>query len=199
MYDRWEKTLPSGFVAQSKLMEIVGGVHGFQKASWYDAIAKKTGFFIESLSRLEDGRIALCCDCDIFFVKHKEDALRNYIESSITSDGLDMLFMREAQTTLVNCGFMAVKNSAKVREAFARARDHCKRKTPFADQDYYNSDEFKIHSGIAWGYIDTAKVAWGTQVYDASQTLFHHAVCALNMKSKIEQQESIAKLLNVNL
>lgn len=198
LFNRWSSTLPKDFVVCDKVIEVVQDGYGFQKQSWYDAISLKIQHFIDTLSTYPDGKIVLCCDCDIFFI-NQSSKLAECMIKRITEDNLDMLFMQEAQMPQVNGGFIVVKNSAKVQEVFKTARDYCLLKTPHADQDYFNSEEFQERSGIRWGFIDYNLVAWGNNIYDNKTTLFHHAVCASGLKEKLQQQDRIAQRFGIKL
>ena len=105
-----------------------------------------------------------------------------------------MLFMREAMSQEVNGGFIVVRNSLDVQNIFKTAMEYCKLKSPHADQDYFNSIEFK-QLNIHWDYIDYNLVAWGNNIYNPKKTLFHHAVCASGLEEKLHQQDKIAAKL----
>lgn len=197
LYQRWVATLPSGFHPVVKVIEIAKDGYGFCSGSWYDAIIQKIQHFLDTLKGLPEGTLCLCCDVDIFFAK-RTDALANYLRDEMETRGLDMLFMQENQMESVNGGFYCVRNVERVRQALSHAMEYCMKKTQYADQDYYNSEEFK-NSGVKWGVIDTSLVAWGGTVFNREKTLFHHAVCCVTMEDKLKQQNQIARLLKVSL
>lgn len=197
LYNRWSKTLPKCFEADAKLIVIPQDDFGYASQSWYDAIKLKIEHFKNVLESSNDGEIIICCDCDIFFTR-SNDSLKNYIQSQIEQKNLDFLFMREAKTSHVNGGFYVVKNSALVRSILQKAIEHCDKKTPYADQDYFNGEDFQ-KSGIKWDYIDYKLVAWGNLVFDRRNTLFHHAVCTRDLQEKLKQQEKIARLFRLTL
>lgn len=196
LYERWAKTLPASFTPVVKIIEIPNDGYGFCKDSWYEAIEKKIQHFVDTLTAQPDGTMCLCCDVDIFFTK-QDDTLARYLVEELNSKGLDIIFMRECRTVSVNGGFYFVRNSPKVREELTKAMLHCRKRTKYADQDFFNSKEFRS-GGIKWGYVDNALVAWGTAIFNANKTLFHHAVCTTNMTDKLEQQNKIARTLKVN-
>lgn len=198
LFNRWSTTLPLGFISDHKVINLVNDGFGFAKGSWYQAISMKIAFFIEKLETYPLGQLVLCSDVDIMFVKHRKSDLANYIKRTMREKDLDMLFLREADTDGVNGGFYVVKNSPRVRTVLKIAMDYCNRRTKFADQDYYNSSDFK-NSGIKWDYIDNQYVAWATIIYNPNKTLFHHAVCTTNLIQKLHQQNMVARRLHIKL
>lgn len=197
MYDRWLRTLPNCFEPNAKLIQITQDKFGFATQSWYDAIKYKIQHFIDVLSNSPDGEIVICSDCDIFFT-NSSDALKNYIIGEFDKQPLDFLFMREAESQYVNGGFYVVKNSLRVRSILQKAKEYCNKKSPLADQDFFNGDGFR-KSDVKWTYIDYKLVAWGNHVFDKSKTLFHHAVCCRNIKEKIKQQDKISRTFGIVL
>jgi hypothetical protein len=194
LYRRWKETLPLGLVPMVKVLEVNNDGFGFRKDSWYDAIAQKIKHFEDILSTLDENALCICSDVDIFFTR-ADDSLSKYIVTEMKDK--DMLFMRENRDHKVNGGFYVVRNTPKVRNELANARTYCVRRSPLADQDYFNGD-FRS-SGVSWGYIDTHKVAWGTFIHHKTDTLFHHAVCATNLDDKLKQQDKIADQFGIIL
>lgn len=197
LYDRWRATLPAGFDPIVKAIDIANDGYGFLTGSWYDAITKKIQHFIDTLASLPNGTICLCCDVDIMFIKNSGD-LADYLQTKITKNDLDMIFMRENDSNRVNGGFYCVRNSERVRNALKQAMVFCEKRTQYADQDYFNGDEFK-QSGVKWDYIDMRLMVWGMHVYDKNMALFHHAVCAGTLAEKMHQQQAVGSFFQLQL
>jgi len=202
LYKRWYASLPDMFVPSVKYIHSItkNCSHGFQKQTWYDAIEMKIAHFIHTMEQYPDDTIFVCSDADIVFIDTRQstqpNVLYNYITHTLYAKKLDMLFLGEGHhDDKVNGGFYAVRNSQRVRDIMRKAKEHCKKKTPYADQDFYNSDEFQKDPNIKWAIIDRKYVAWGTIVFAPLHTLFHHAVCAKNMEEKLLQQTTVLRVI----
>lgn len=197
LYERWRRSLPLGFVDHATHIDIEGAGDVYS-LMWYDAIERKLMYFVQELQKLPDDDIVLCSDIDILFT-NQNTALADYAISTFGKHRETlMIFMREHTTSFVNGGFYFVRNCSIVRHALHEAAVYCRRRTQYADQDYFNGDDFKALN-IPIQFLPLELVAWSKFIFDRTRVLFHHAVCSLNSENKVSQQEWIAHELGLNV
>jgi len=194
LYQRWAQTLPAGFKPYVKLITIQNDGYGFQKGSWYNAIAQKTDHAINTLASFPDQQLCVVSDVDIFFTKKTRD-LVDFLQQAMKESPLDFLFMRENKAEACNAGFYCVRNSASVRQTLVEAREFCRKGTKLGDQSYFNGPNFTLKRD----YIPNRLVAWGTEIHNRQHTLLHHAVCVGTLQEKLKQQQNVAARLGLVL
>jgi hypothetical protein len=166
-------------------------VSGFQTDLWYYCVKNKIIHLknILNKNRFSDYKYFIFSDCDVIYLNKNSNEWNN-LENFIDNSENDIFFMRENTSEDVNSGFFIIKNNnniesinvffSEVLEIFNRSK---KEEIPLGDQSIINNIKHKIN----YGFIPNDYVIFGTTIYNKNKSLFHHAVCCVNVDEKIEQ------------
>lgn len=165
---------------------------GFGEQAWYVAIQEKLAYALRMMSdpaEIAEGEYIVVSDADIQYLQPMK--LKDLVIYAKERD-LDYYGMRENRTDSFNGGFYILKNTAKARDFMKEVHDRmnvCKNR--YADQEILNEI---LHGGkynMKHEKIDSKFCVWGKNVPTA-YSIFHHAVCALNNHSKLEQMKHVS-------
>ena len=169
---------------------------GFRTELWYYCIRNKINHLINVLKNydgLNNIKYFIFTDCDIIYIKKNINEWYN-LENYIQNENKDVYFMREGETNNVNSGFFIIKNNGNITniinffvEILQTIDTTEKVKMPFGDQSIINN----LKSKINYGFIPNDYVVFGTNIYNSNKSLFHHAVCCIDVDDKILQINKI--------
>lgn len=188
LYDRWWQSLPAGLTPVDLKLPAVPKIEtGFLSPHMRLCVRLKQHLLHAYLSTLPDGRLVAVSDCDIRFIKTDETAWWTITQYFLGDPELEFLFAREREIEHVNAGFYVLRNSAKVRDFIAGADIACREAWPQLEQTYFNHHL----ATLRYERLPLGCTIWGTEIYDASQALFHHAVRAGDEDGKLAQQDAV--------
>ena len=172
---------------------------GFQTDLWYYCVRNKINHLINVINNynnLHDIKYFIFTDCDIIYIKNNINEWYN-LEEFIIKQNKDIYFMREDVTDDVNSGLFIIKNNGNIKniinffiEVLKTIDITEKNKMPFGDQSIINSLKNKIN----YGFIPNDYVIFGKQIFNKNKSLFHHAVCCIDVEDKILQINYIKSL-----
>jgi len=160
---------------------------GFQKPSWYHCIYEHRKYALKIIDN-NDYDYYLITDCDIQFFANDWTSLLSYLNNSEN----DVLYMKEADTQDVNCGFQVVKNKTAYIEFMKDVLSEERFFTAeFSDQSIVNERKHSIN----YGYVPKCTTIWGS-LFDEefkSSYLLHHSV---NTNDKRQQLQMIKQKMS---
>jgi tRNA uridine 5-carbamoylmethylation protein Kti12 len=102
--------------------------------------------------------------------------------------------MRENMSHDVNSGFFIIKNNDNITniinffiEVLQTIDTTEKVKMPYGDQSIINN----LKNIINYGFIPNDYVVFATHIFNINKSLFHHAVCCIDVDDKIKQINQI--------
>jgi hypothetical protein len=159
---------------------------GFQTELWYYCVRNKINHLINVLKNDSNVKYFIFTDCDIIYIKKNVNEWYN-LENYIQNENKDIYFMRENLSDDVNTGFFIIKNITDIINFFVEVLETIdtteKVKMPLGDQSIINNLKYKIN----YGFIPNDYVVFGSNIFDINKSLFHHAVCCIDVDDKIEQ------------
>ena len=159
---------------------------GFQTELWYYCVRNKINHLINVLKNGSNVKYFIFTDCDIIYIKKNVNEWYN-LENYIQNENKDIYFMRENLSDDVNTGFFIIKNITDIINFFVEVLETIdtteKVKMPLGDQSIINNLKYKIN----YGFIPNDYVVFGSNIFDINKSLFHHAVCCIDVDDKIEQ------------
>jgi hypothetical protein len=199
---KWLATLPDCFEPLVKEIIVSDGECGMHTPSWYEAITQRIAHNLDFMQKSPEGAIFLSSDADIFFLKNSHE-LVDLAKDAIIKRSADLLIMPEGyKKEEINSGLYFMKNSPRTRAFLDGAKEYVRKKSLYADQDFFNMELFKKDPALKWERIPRAKVGWGSVIESPKEALFHHAVCCTNVDSappwiadKLRQQSLVEELL----
>jgi hypothetical protein len=169
---------------------------GFQTDLWYYCIRNKLQHLIDVLKNhdsLNNIKYFISTDCDIFYIKNNINEWNN-LENYMQNENKDIYFMREDMTSDINGGFFIIKNNDNITNIInffikvLQTMDITEKvNMPLADQTIIN----KYKKIINYGFIPNDYVIWANKIYNINKSLFHHAVCTIDVTDKIVQINQI--------
>ena len=171
---------------------------GYQSDLWYYCLSTKLNNLINTLKNhklLTHIKYFISTDCDIFYIKKNIDEWSN-LESFMQNENKDIYFMRESTTNDVNGGFYIIKNNDNITsiidfliDVLQKLNETDKINMPYGDQTIINIFKHRIN----YGFIPNEYVIWASHIYNVNKSLFHHAVCTVDVPDKILQINNVKK------
>ena len=176
---------------------------GFRSEFWYKSVKNKIRNLINVLKNKKSDKSIeyfIQSDCDIQYFSKNVHEWEN-LEYFIKNNEKQIFFMRERRIhNKINSGFFIIKNNEHINaiigffESVILNLDTRKIKDlALGDQTVINI--FLKRQLIKYDFIPTCYVIWGERIYDINKALFHHAVCASNIETKLNQIKEIKKKL----
>jgi hypothetical protein len=169
---------------------------GFQTDLWYYCVRNKINHLINVLKNyhcLNNIKYFIFTDCDIMYIKKNINEWYN-LENYIQNENKDIYFMRENMSHDVNSGFFIIKNNDNITniinffiEVLQTIDTTEKVKMPYGDQSIINN----LKNIINYGFIPNDYVVFATHIFNINKSLFHHAVCCIDVDDKIKQINQI--------
>ena len=174
---------------------------GFQTDLWYHCVRNKINHLIHVLQEydgLTNVKYFIFTDCDIIYLKQNVNEWYN-LEKYIENEDKDIYFMREHTSDEINSGLFIIKNNDNIKniidffmEVLQTFDTTAKDQMYFGDQSIINNLKKKIN----YGFIPNDYVVFGTFIFNRNKSLFHHAVCCMDVDDKIIQIDKIKESFN---